>query len=174
MQSSTFTASLQRGAAFTKTFTLTHSLSLTQMMSICNSTLSISFSVSAAGSGSTYVQTEVVFYEYTAVAYSFYRSYYISVFNVYYSSGAPSGGSKTTIIAAACAAAAAIIVVVSLHVILIKIRRRKQSSVEQEAGSFEQNDLEATNSFSGELSISHIEEDPFADDFKEDKFFDKI
>ena len=44
----------------------------------------------------------------------------------------------------------------------------------QEAENFGQNDLEASNTFSGGLSISHIEEDPFVGDFKEEKFIDKI
>ena len=168
--SSTFTSSLGSGVSFTNTFTLTHSLSLTQTISICNSTHSISFSVS----GIAYIQTEVVYYSYTAVVYSFYLSYYISAFTVYYQSVAASGGSNTTIIIAACSAAAAVVVVALLVVLLIKIRSRKQTSCEQEADNFERNDFESTNSFSGGLTVSNIEEDPFADDFKEDKFIDKI
>ena len=56
---------------------------------------------------------------------------------------------------------------------LIKIRSRKQASGEKEADYVEQNDLK-TNDFSGGLSISHIQEEPFADDFKDDKFIDKF
>ena len=41
---STFTEPLPSGAAFINTFMMKQSLSLTQTMSICNSTLSISFS----------------------------------------------------------------------------------------------------------------------------------
>ena len=103
----------------------------------------------------------------------FYRSYYISIFTVYLSR-AQSSGNNTIVIAASCSAAAAVVVVVLLVVVLIKIRRRKQTSCDQEAINFEQNDLEPANTFSGGLSPSNIEEDPFAADFKEDKFIDKI
>ena len=87
------------------------------------------------------------------------------------------GGSNATVITAACSAAAAVVVVVVvvvLVVVLIKIRRRKHSSEVQEAINFEENDLVSTNTFSGGLSVSHIEEDPFADDFKENKFVGQI
>ena len=154
-QSNTFTESLRSGASFIKTLMLTHSLTLTQTISICNSTLSNSFIVS----GSTYIQSNVVYYAYTAVVYSFYRSYYCSVFTVYYANEAASNDRKTTIITAACAAAAAIIVVAVLVVIFIKIVHRKHANFEQEAEDFEQNELESTNSLSGGISISHIEDD---------------
>ena len=67
----------------------------------------------------------------------------------------------------------AIIIVMALFVVvLIKIQSRKQESNLKK--DFEQNDLEAGNSFSRGLSISHVEEDPFVDDFKENKLIDKI
>ena len=89
-------------------------------MSICNSTLSISFSIS----GRTFIQTAVVYYAYTAVAYSFYRSYYISIFTVYYSNESQVNDGDT-VITAACSAGAAVVVVAVLVVVLIKIRSRK-------------------------------------------------
>ena len=168
-QSNAFTASLPSGAIFTNTFILTYSLSLTQTMSIYNSALSLSFTISE----NTYIITKVIYYAYTAVAYSFYHSYYINVFTIFYPSGAPTVGSKVAIIAG-CTASAAIVVVVVLVVVLIKIRSRKQTSGDQESDELEQNDFEATNAFSAGLSVSHIEEDPFANDFIEDKFIDKI
>ena len=61
-----------------------------------------------------------------------------------------------------------------LAVVLVKIRSRKRASGEQEADGVEQNDFESTNSFSGGLQVSNIEEDPFANDFKEDRFIDNI
>ena len=63
--------------------------------------------LSAIGSMITYFQTEVV-YEYTAIAYSFYHSFYISVFTVYYTSGAAAGSNNTAIIAT-CSAAAVVV-----------------------------------------------------------------
>ena len=105
---------------------------------------------------------------------SFYRSNYISTFTVYYPSDATTGGNKTTLIPATCSAVAAVVVVAALAVILIKLRSRKQMSCEQEADNVEQNIFESSNGFSGGLSISHVEEDPFAGDFKEDKFIDQI
>ena len=167
--SSTFTLSLQSGATFTNTFILTHSLSLTQAMSICNSSLSVLLSITAAGSGSTFIQTVVVYYAHTAIAYSIYISYYISAFTVHYPSEFTINGSNRAIISA-CAAAAAVVLVV----ILIQILCRKQGSIEHESDNLEQYDMEATNIFSGVLSVSNIKEEPFAEDFKEDKFVNKI
>ena len=57
-------------------------------------------------------------------------------------------------------------------VLLFKILNKKQSSGE-EKDDFEQSDFKPANSFSVGFSILHIEEDPFANDFKEDKFIDK-
>ena len=138
-------------------------------MSIYNSSLSVSFSVTVAGSESTFVQTEVVYYAYTAIAYSIYISYYISTFTVYYPSEAAINGNNTTIIAT-CAPAAAVVVVILFVVVLIKILRRNQGSSKDESDNLEQYDMEGTNIFSGVLSASNIKEDPFAEDFKEDKF----
>ena len=45
---------------------------------------------------------------------------------------------------------------------------------DKESDNLEQNEFDTSNTFSGGLSVSHIEEDPFANDFKEDKFIDKI
>ena len=143
------------------------------MMSICYSTISVSFSISVTASMITYIQTEVVYYAYTAVAYSLYRSFYINVFTFYYQSSAAPGGSNIVIITA-CTAVTAVVLVSLVIVILIKIRSRKQASPKQEAENLEQNDFEHSNSFYGVLSVSNIEEDPFADDFKEDKFMNKI
>ena len=83
-------------------------------------------------------------------------------------------GSKTIIIASACSVVVAAVVVFLLIVILIKIRIRKQLISGHEVDNYEQNDFEATNSFSCGLSVSYIEDDLFADDFKEDKFIDRI
>ena len=155
-ESNTFTASLPSGASFTNTFTLTHTLSLTQSMSVCNSMLSFSFSLYFVRSRSTYIPTELIYYSYTAVAYSFYCSYYISTFTVYYPSEASVSGSNTIIIAAACAVAAAAAVVALLVVILIKIRSKKQASGEKDTDNFERDNFEATNTFSGGLSFDQI------------------
>ena len=76
---------------------------------------------------STYIQAAVLYYAYTAITYSFYRSYYISAFTVHYWSGAPADN-NTTVITAACSAAAAVVVVALLVVMLIKSRSRKQTS----------------------------------------------
>ena len=87
----------------------------------------------------------------------------------------PAGGSIVAVIAG-CSAASAVVVVL-LVVVLIKVRSMKHASSGQEAENVEQNDLEytkCTNSFSDGLSVTHIKEDPFANDFKEDKFIDKI
>ena len=81
---------------------------------------------------------------------------------------------NATLIIAACSAAAFVVVAVLLVVILFKFRSRKCASSKQEADNFEQNDFESTNTFSGGLSASNIEEDPFAVDFKEDNFVDQI
>ena len=59
-------------------------------------------------------------------------------------------------------------------VVLLLIRGKNQSSEEHESFEFEQSIFEASNSFLGGLSVSYIEEDPFANDFKDDKFIDKI
>ena len=138
--------------------------------------LSNFLSLSFTGSAHTHVQTAVVYYLHTAAAYSLYCSFYISVFTVYYASCASTSGNETNIIAAACsaAAAAAAAVAVLFAVVLIRIRRIWQASEEQESDNVEQNDFETTNSFTGGMPVSNIEEDPFADDFKEDKFIDKI
>ena len=66
----------------------------------------------------------------TAVGYSFYISYYISAFSIYYPSGAPAGGSSVTIIAGSTVAAAVVVK-------LIKIQSRKQAISEQESEIFE-------------------------------------
>ena len=166
-QSNAFTASLLSSASLTNTLMLTYSLSLTQTISICNSTLSISFSVSFTGTGSIYVQTAVIYYAYTAVSYSFYHSYYINVFTVYYPIDAQFVGNDTIIIASACSAIAAVIVVVVIVVVLNKIRNMKQSISKHESDNFEVNSFEMTNTFPGELPNPHIEEDPFAADFKD-------
>ena len=174
-KSNTFTASLLNGATLTNTFILTNSVSLTQRMFVWNSTLSNSFTISVTGTGSTYVQTKRIYYSYTAVAYTFYHSYCHSIFTIYYANeAATSCSNNNTTITAACAAAGAVVVITLLVVLLIKIQSRKKTRGEQEVDNFEQDYLEATNSFSGGLSISHVEEDPFANDFKEDKFFGQI
>ena len=63
--------------SFTNTFTSTSLLLLIQIMSINISRLSISFSISITRSGCFYIQTEVVYYEYTAVTDSIYRSLFL-------------------------------------------------------------------------------------------------
>ena len=83
-------------------------------------------------------------------------------------------GGSTTVIAAACATAAAVVVVSLLVILLVKILNKKQASGEQQATYVEQNNFESIDGFSGGLSVSHIEEDPFASDFKEDKFINQI
>ena len=87
-------------------------------------------------------------------------------------SGDSSGISSVGIISG-CAAAAAAVVVALLVVIFIKIRSKKHSSIDQEQDDVEHNDLEGTNTFSMGFSTSNIEEDPFANDFKEGKFIDQ-
>ena len=138
-------------------------------MSIWNSTLSISFSIF----GNTYIQTAVVYYAYTAVAYSIYLSYYISFLTVYFANEALLNDNKTTIITSVCVVVA-VVVVVSVVVVLLRIRHKKGSNEEHESIDLEQNDFESMNSFSGGLSVSHVEEDPFANDFKEEKFIDQM
>ena len=151
-ESSTFTASLPSGANFTNTIIVMHSLLLTQTISVCNSTLSISFSIS----GITYIQTEVTYYAYTVFAYSFYHSFYISAFTVFYpNEDSHLCGVLYSRSLCCCGAARCCI--------------NKDSK--QDAENIEQYDLEETNALSRGLSISHIEEDQFADDFNEDKFF---
>ena len=61
-----------------------------------------------------------------------------------------------------------------LVVVLIKIWSRNQAGGEQELDNLEQNDFEATNAFSGGLSVLHIEGDPFANDFQENKLIENI
>ena len=106
--------------------------------------------------------------------YSFYNSYYITVYTVYYPSNASESGKTTTIITVACVAIVVIVVIILLVVILIKFRSKNQTSEEQKSDNFEQNDIESTNTFSMPFSNSNVEEDPFAEDFKENKFIDQI
>ena len=62
---------------------------------------------------STYVQTEHIYFEYTAVAYLYYHSLYISVFTAYYPSKTVARYSNTIIIAV-CTAVTAFAVVALL------------------------------------------------------------
>ena len=64
---------------------------------------------------------------------------------------------------------AAIVVVCLLVVILVWIRK-KQINKLQETESFQQNasDISGVNDLSAVLPVSNIEEDPFANDFKEE------
>ena len=57
---------------------------------------------------------------------------------------------------------------------MIRFRGRKRASEEHDADNFGQKDFYTANTFSGKLSFSNVEEDPFAKDFKEDKFIDQI
>ena len=71
---------------------------------------------------------------------------------------------------------AAVIIISLLVVLLIHIRNNKQTSGEQDLDSdkIEGSVLETTNTFTSGVMSTNIEEDPFADDFKEDKFIDQI
>ena len=169
-KSNRFTELIRSGATFDSTFILTYSFIFTQTISICDSTLSIS----VTSSGSTHVHAESIYYEYTVVGYSFYRSYYFSIFTIHYPSEAQAIGSKATVIIAACAAAGAVLVVVLFVITLVNIRGRRQTDIEQEPGDHVQKDFEITNTFSMGFSTSNIKEDPFVKDFKEDKFIDQI
>ena len=84
-----------------------------------------------------------------------------------------SGGSSAATIAG-CSAAAAAVVVSLLVVLLVKIRSKKHAISAQESDNFERKDFESPNNFSMGFSTTNVNEDPFAEDFKEDKFIDQI
>ena len=114
-------------------------------MSVVNSTILNSHSLAVAGTGVVYIPTAVIFYEYTVFVYSSYQSFYISFFTIYYPSES-NPGSNTTIIASVCAAIAAIIII----------------------------DSEKMTSFTSGHKISDVEEDLFAEDFKESRILEQI
>ena len=83
--------------------------------------------------------------------------------------------SKITIIIAACVAIAEVIIILILVILLIRIRKNKQlSSGQEQEQEQEGNDFETANAFSSVISITSIEEDPFADDFKEYKSINQM
>ena len=121
-----------------------------------------------------YFPTKFIYYEYKVVQYSSYYMFYSDFFTIIYANEASTNDIKTVIITSVCVAIAAIIIISLLVVLLNNIRKRKQLIEDQESYNFEGNNLESNNGFSSGISISNIEEDPFANDFKEDKFIDHI
>ena len=177
--SNTFTQSLRSSGTLSLTFALTHSLSVTHTITIYD-TQTNSFSLSAIDTSLTYVQTEVVYYEYAVVAYSSYYSFYTNFFTVVYPNEPQTNDSSATIIISVCAAVAAVVIVSLLVVVLIRFVNKKRMSSEQEqeqeqdADNFEGSASEIKSSFTIGMTSTSIEEDPFADDFKEDKFINQI
>ena len=80
MPTHTFTPSLPSSAA------LSNTLTLTQTMSVLNWTQSKSFTVSFAGTSLAYIETVLVFYDYTVVEHTIIHSYYFSFFTIFYPS----------------------------------------------------------------------------------------
>ena len=150
-------------------FVLTRSLSVTETVSASILSVSETVSISAFDSTFTFIPTKFIYYDYKVVQYSSYYDFYSDFFTIIHQNESPANDNNATIITAVCVAIAAIIIISLLVVLLIKIRGRKLLSEEQESDNFEGNDTESMNSFSTALTISNVEEDPFANDFKEDQ-----
>ena len=139
-ESIAFTASLRSRAAFTNTFILTYSLSHTQTMSICNPTLLVSCSISALISNCLISARSRCVLGLQQLLYQCFRCLLRS-------------SSKATI--EHCCVRCLLSYCLGSEADSNRMKNRKQRI------------LEAANSFSEGLLVSHIEEDPFADDFKE-------
>ena len=171
-ESSTFTRSFPFSVSLTHSFVLTYSCTVTETISaISISLISFSFSVSMIDSSLTYVETAIVYYAYTAVAYLFHFTLYSDFFTIIYNNENPSNnGNANIVVIGVCVAVAAILVVALLAVLLIRIRQRRRSSVCAPAEE-EMTQGALPNNFSAGLSVANAEEDPFAEDFNEDKHF---
>ena len=106
--------------------------------------------------------------------YTSYFTTYLDYFTIIYMTAAPSGGGITlTEIIALIISLAAIIVVALLFTFVIRIQKNRRMA-DGTAISSSERVVEAPNAFDAGLPSSGIEEDPFAEDFKEDKFLPQI
>ena len=147
-ESNTFTVSLVSGEVLSNTLTLMYSLTLTQTVSVYNSTHSKIFSASFIESSLTYIETEVVSYHLTVIVFSSGYSYYLNILTIYYPSNTASYNTKTIIIAVYVSIASTIIIIIALLVVLlIKIHIKKNDNKTEESEDFEYKNFETKETF---------------------------
>ena len=100
--------------------------------------------------------------------YTFYQSYFVNILTFFFPTNFPSNNSNSIIIIAVFVIIAAILIVSLL--VAVVIHKNKGIAERKELNSFERSDVEAVSTFEACLVNDRIEEDPFAEDFKEDKF----
>ena len=104
---------------------------------------------------------------------TFYISTYANFFFVFSASAAAS--STLTVVTTTCGSAAAVVIIAILVVLLVRIRATKQDmAIDMEPEDFEQKGDNTKCTLSMVLSIMDAEEDPFTNDFKEDKFLNQM
>ena len=133
MPTHTFTESLLSDAILSFTLSLTYSLSLTRTITLCVTHTNF-LSLSAFSSSLTHVRTELVFYAYTAVAYSSYRSFYTHFFTIIFPASLPPAAGLTTpaLAGIVCGAVAAAFVIAGVVVFLMRSSRRSEESSAKE------------------------------------------
>ena len=117
----------------------------------------------------TYTVTETVYYEYTVFKFSSYRSFYSEFFIAYSHRVDTQEEGKLEVGIIAGIAAAAVAVVAVVIGLIVRFGRHRKLDAEEAAGDYNCEDKELS-SFTGTSELREIEEDPFAVDFKEQKF----
>ena len=127
------------------------------------------------GTSLTYIGTVVIYFEYIVIQYTTYLSFNSDFFTIFDQNEKQAGDGYSAVIIGVYVAVAAILIVLVLVVLLIRIRSQKQINDESEGGSEQANEdsIGHVNSFSTGITMN-VEEDPFAEDFNEEKYFGEI